>query len=64
MEEQCVVRFCVLHQPVHGTQNILIRRLAHRIVLVVCQDDHILPRVAKVAIEVSRHIFDVIDAPS
>ena len=32
--------------------------------LVVCQDDHILPRVAKVAVEVIGHIFDVIDTPS
>ena len=32
--------------------------------LVVCQDDHILPRIAKVAVEVIRHILDIIDTPS
>ena len=32
--------------------------------LVVCQEDHILPRIAKVAVEVIRHIFDVVNTPS
>ena len=32
--------------------------------LVVRQEDHILPRIAKVAVEIIRHIFDVIDTPS
>lgn len=48
----------------HGTQYILFRRLAHRILLIIREDDHILPGVAKVAVEVCRHILDVIDTTS
>ena len=64
MEKEGVVGLCIFDQPVHGTQDVLFRRLAHRVLLVICKDDHILPRVAKVAVEVCRHILDVIDTAS
>ena len=64
MEKQRVVGLCIFDQPVHGTQYVLFRRLAHRILLVICKDNHVLPCVAKIAVEVCRHIFDVIDAAS
>lgn len=64
MEKQRVIGLRVLDEPVHGTQYVLFRRLAHRILLVICKDDHILPRVAKIAVEICRHILDVIDTAS
>ena len=48
----------------HRTQNIGLGRLAHGILLIVGQDDHVLPRIAEIAIEVCRHVLDVIDAPA
>ena len=64
MEKQRVVGLRIFDQPVHGTQYVLFRRLTHRILLVICKDDHILPRVSKVAVEICRHILDVIDTAS
>ena len=64
MEKQRVVGLRIFDQPVHGTQYVLFRRLAHGILLVIRKDDHILPRVAKVAVQVCRHILDVIDTTS
>ena len=48
----------------HSTQYILLGRLAHRILLIIRQEDHVLPCVSKVTIEVCRHVFDIINASS
>lgn len=64
MEEEGVVGLGILDQPMHRAQDVCLGRLAHGILLIIGQDDHVLPRVAEVAIEVSRHVLDVIDAAS
>lgn len=62
MEEERVVRARVLDQPVHGPQYVLLGWLAHGILLVVREDDHILALVPKLLDQVGRHIPDVVDA--
>lgn len=48
----------------HGTQYVLLCRLTHRILLVICQDDHIFPLVIEMIVQVRRHILDVVYASS
>ena len=48
----------------HCSQQVLLGRLAHGILLVVCQDYHILSCISEIAVQVCRHILDIIDAPS
>lgn len=62
MEEQGVIWTGVFDQPVHGAENVLLGRLAHGILLVVSQDDHVLSLVAKVLSQVARHVADIVDA--
>ena len=62
MEEQRVVRLRIFDQPVHGAQDVRLGRLAHGVLLVVGQDDHVLARVAEVLVEVGAHVLDVVDA--
>lgn len=63
VEEERIVRPGILDQPVHGPQYVLLRRLAHGILLVVGKDDHVLALVAKMLDEIGRHVPDVVDAP-
>lgn len=64
MEEERVVWSRILDEPVHGTQNVLLGRLAHGILLIVRKDHHVLSLVAKMFGQVRRHIANIIDAPS
>ena len=48
----------------HGAQNIGFGRLAHGVLLVVGQYDHVLPRISEILIEVGTHVLDVVDASS
>ena len=48
----------------HSAQNVRFGRLAHRILLIIRQDDHILSRVSEILVEVTAHIFDVVDTSS
>lgn len=64
MQEERIVWTSVLDQPVHGPENVLLGRLAHGILLIVCEDDHVFPLVAKVLDEVGRHVAHVVDAAS
>ena len=64
MEEKRVVRFRILDQPMHGTKDIRFCWLAHWVLLVISQDDHVFSRIAKVAVEVCRHVLDIVDTPS
>lgn len=47
VEEERVVGLSVLNEPVHGAQDVLLSRLAHGILLVVGQSDHVLALVTK-----------------
>lgn len=63
MEEERVVRTGVFDQPVHGPQYILLCGLAHGVLLIVGENDHVLAFVAKLLDQVGRHVPDVVDAP-
>jgi hypothetical protein len=62
VEKQRVVGLGVLDEPVHGAQDVGLGRLAHGVLLVVGQDDHVLALVAKVRVQVAAHVLDVVDA--
>ena len=46
----------------HCAKDILLCRLAHRVLLIVRQNHHVFSRVAEVAVQVGGHVFDIIDA--
>lgn len=48
----------------HSAQDVLLGRLAHGVLLVVGEQDHVLPLVAKVLDQVRGHVAHVIDAAS
>lgn len=64
MKEQRIIRSRILNQPMHSAQNILLRRLAHRVLQIIRQDDHVLTLIPKVLKQVRRHVLDVVDAPA
>lgn len=45
----------------HGAQDVLLRRLAHGVLLVIGEQNHVLPLVAKVLDQVRGHVAHVID---
>lgn len=47
MEEEGVIGLGTLDEPMHGAQNVLLSGLAHLILLVVGEYDHVFPPVAK-----------------
>lgn len=48
----------------HCSEDVLLCRLAHGILLVVCQEHHVFSRIPKVSIQICGHILDVVYAPS
>ena len=64
MEEQRIVGLGILDEPMHGTQDILLCRLAHGVLLIVCQDYHVLTGIPKVLVQIRAHVLDVIDTSS
>jgi hypothetical protein len=62
VEEERVVRPGVLHQPVHRAQDILLRRLANGVLLIVGQDDHVVPLVSIRLVQERGHVLHVVDA--
>jgi hypothetical protein len=46
---------------VHSPKNVGLRRLAHGVLLVISQKNHILTGIAKVLVQIGRHVFDVVD---
>lgn len=48
----------------HRSKYVLLCRLAHGILLIIGQDDHVLTRIAEIAIEVGRHVLHIVDASS
>lgn len=61
VEEQRIVRTRVFHQPVHRSEDVGLCRLAHRVLLIVRQDHHILSLVPKMPVQVGGHILHVVD---
>jgi len=62
VEEEGIVWTGILNKPMHSPENVLLSRLAHGVLLVVCEDNHVLALIAKVFDEVCRHVPDIIDA--
>lgn len=60
MEKERVIRLRILDKPVHSTKDIRLSRLAHRILLVIGKDDHVLPSIAKALVQIGRHILNII----
>ena len=48
----------------HRSQYVLLCRLAHGILLIIGQDDHVLSCIAEIAIKVGRHVLHIVDASS
>jgi hypothetical protein len=49
---------------VHGTEDVLLSRLAHGVLLVICEDDHVLSSVAEVLNKVGSHVANIVDTPA
>ncbi len=64
VEEERVVGSGILNQPVHGAEDVLLGRLAHGVLLVVGEDDHVLSLVAEVFDEIGRHVPNIVYAAS
>jgi hypothetical protein len=64
MEEQRIVGLCILDQPVHSAQNIRLGRLAHGVLLVIGEEDHIFASIAKVLVQVCGHVLHIVDTPA
>ena len=62
VKEERVIGIRVFDQPMHSSNNVYLGRLRHGILLIVCEDDHVFPSIAKVAIEIRGHVLYVIDA--
>lgn len=62
VEKERVIWLRVLDQPVHRPKDILLGRLAHGVLLIIRQDNHVLSPVAVVLDQVSGHVAHVIDA--
>lgn len=48
----------------HGCQDVVLQGLALGVLLVVRQDNHVVPLVLKPFVQEPRHVLDIIDAPS
>lgn len=64
MEEKRVIWPSVLDEPVHSSQDILLCWLAHGVLLIVGEDNHILALITEVLNEISRHVPNIIDTAS
>lgn len=64
MEEEGVIGLGVLNKPVHSTQDVGLGRLAHWVLLVIGQNNHVLTGITKGLVQVGRHVLDVVDTPA
>ena len=61
MEEEGIVRLGVLDEPVHGAKDVHLGGLTHGVLLIIRQDHHVFTSVAKVLVQVGRHVLDIVD---
>jgi hypothetical protein len=61
VEEERVIRRGPLNQPVHGTEDVLLRGLTHGVLLVIREDYHVFPPIPEVLNQVGSHVANVID---
>lgn len=62
VEEERIVGPSIFDEPMHCAQNILLGRLAHGVLLVVGQYDHVFTSVSKVLGKIGRHVANIVDA--
>lgn len=62
MEEQRIVRLSILHEPMHGSQDVLLGGLTLGVLLVVHQSHHVARVVAESLLQEPRHVLDIVDA--
>lgn len=62
MNKQRIIWHRILDQPMHRPNNIRLRRLTQRIILIIRQNHHILPTIAVNIVEENRHLSHVVDA--
>lgn len=61
MEEKRIVGSRVLDKPVHGTEDVCFGGLAHRVLLVISKNDHVLSSIAKALVQISRQVPSIVD---
>lgn len=61
MEKEGVIGLSALDKPVHSTEDVLLSRLAHLVLLVISEYDHVFSPIAKVLNQVRRHVAHVVD---
>lgn len=62
MNKQGIIRHGIPHQPLHRTQDIGLGRDTHGILLIIGENDHIPPTIAKLLMKKDRHVSDIVDA--
>ena len=62
VEEQRIVWLSILHEPMHGSQDILLGGLTLGMLLVVRQGHHITWVVGEPLLQEPRHVLDIVDA--
>lgn len=61
VEEKRIVGLRILHKPMHGTEDVCLGGLAHRVLLVIGKNDHVLSSVAKALVQISRQVPSIVD---
>lgn len=62
VDKERVIGLCAFDQPLHGPQHVCLCGNAHRILLIVGEDDHVLPPVAVSLVEENGHFLDIVNA--
>ena len=63
MHKERVMGLGILDEPLHGPHDVGLGRDAHRVLLVVGEDDHVLTAIAELVVKEARHVGDIVDAP-
>lgn len=64
VEEERVVGASILNEPSHGANHVVLGRSHNGILLIVGQDDHVLPLVAISFDQEIGHVVDIVDTPA
>lgn len=62
MQEQRVVGLGAVNEPAHGTDDVLLGRVHDRVLLVICQEHHVLSLVPKPLDEELGQVLNIVDA--
>lgn len=64
MKKESIIWLGVLNEPAHGSNDVGLGRLHHWVLLIICQDDHILSPIVVALYKESRDILHIIDTTS